>query len=77
MQPTSVVATATAAFGAQWTLGQDDTGTWMIARKWMGRDSHFGAAPSKKGSVQYFDSEKDARDYFTQYTTPIIAEESN
>ena len=77
MTQTRVVATATAAFGARWTLGQDEDGTWMIARKWMGRDSHHGAMLTRKESVQYFDNETDARAYFTHYTTPIIAVEAN
>ena len=74
MTKTRVVATGTAAFGARWQLGVDEDAQWAIAREIPALTR--GQLPSGV-RVQRFDNETDARAYFTQYTTPIIAVEAN
>lgn len=72
MVKTTVVATGTAAFGATWELGVDEDGQWAIVREIGVKRNNWPAGIRR----QYFDNEADARAYFTQYTTPIVAVEA-
>ena len=59
-----MIATATAAFGNRWWLHLDmDTGKASISRE---------RTPGGSRRAMAFDSAQEAREYFTQYTTPIV-----